>query len=131
AFSRSNRPDRAGQPCAGSSAPSSVMRQGFFTRSLMRAYAYSIQANGLPNRRGNAAMLLNRDEIREDKAFDQLTGAILDRDAPRVTGTFFNMVRDGQTVGDALSIVAAAEPPFVNVPCHINMRDGNIALTNN
>ena len=27
--------------------------------------------------------------------------------------------------------MAAAEAPFVNVPCHINIRDGNIALTNN
>ena len=28
-------------------------------------------------------MLRNRDEIREDKAFDQLTDAILQRDQPR------------------------------------------------
>src|SRR6185312_3956463 len=31
----------------------------------------------------------------------------------------------------ALSVIAAAEAPFVNVPCHINIKDGNIALTNN
>ena len=41
------------------------------------------------------------------------------------------IVRDGRSIGEALSVVAAAEAPFVNVPCHINMRDGNIVLTNN
>ena len=30
-----------------------------------------------------------------------------------------------------MSVVTAAEAPFVNVPCHINIKDGNIALTNN
>jgi hypothetical protein len=76
-------------------------------------------------------MLLNRDEIREDKAFDQLTEAILDRDQPRTADLFFRMVQGGQSIGDALSVVTAAEAPFVQVPCHINFRDGNIALTNN
>jgi hypothetical protein len=76
-------------------------------------------------------MLRNRDEIREDKSFDLFTDAILQRDQPRVTNLFFRMVRDGQSVGEALSVVTAAEAPFVQVPCHINMRDGNIALTNN
>ena len=76
-------------------------------------------------------MLRNRDEIREDKSFDLFTDAILQRDQPRVTDLFFRMVRDGQSVGEALSVVTAAEAPFVQVPCHINMRDGNIALTNN
>ncbi len=77
-------------------------------------------------------MLRNRDEIREDKAFDLLTEAILQRDQPRTTDLFFGMVaREGRSIGDALSIVTAAEAPFVNVPCHINIKDGNIALTNN
>src|SRR5437660_10027270 len=76
-------------------------------------------------------MLRNRDEIREDKSFDLLTEAILQRDQPGTADLFFRMVRDGQSIGDALSVVAAAEAPFVNVPCHINMRDGNIVLTNN
>jgi hypothetical protein len=76
-------------------------------------------------------MLRNRDEIREDKSFDLLTDAILQRDQPRATDLFFRMVRDGQSIGDALSVVTAAEAPYVNVPCHINMRDGNIVLTNN
>jgi hypothetical protein len=76
--------------------------------------------------------LLNRDEIREDKAFDQLTEAILERDQPRTTDLFYGMVaREGRSIGDALSVVTAAEAPFVQVPCHINFRDGNIALTNN
>jgi hypothetical protein len=77
-------------------------------------------------------MLRNRAEISEDKSFDQVTEAILQRDQPRIADLFHGMVvRDGRSIGDALSIVAAAEAPFVNVPCHINIRDGNIALTNN
>src|SRR5438045_5414338 len=76
-------------------------------------------------------MLRNRDEIREDKSFDLLTEAILQRDQPGTADLFFRMVRDGQSIGDALSVVTAAEAPYVNVPYHINMRDGNIVLTNN
>jgi hypothetical protein len=77
-------------------------------------------------------MLRNRDEIREDKAFDLLTDAILQRDQPRTTDLFYGMLaRDGRSIGEALSVVTAAEAPFVQVPCHINFRDGNIALTNN
>jgi len=41
------------------------------------------------------------------------------------------MTRDGHSVGDALSVVAAAEAPFVQVPSHINVRDGQITLINN
>ena len=77
-------------------------------------------------------MLRNRAEISEDKSFDQVTEAILQRDQPRIADLFHGMVaRDGRSIGDALSIVTAAEAPFVNVPCHINIRDGNIVLTNN
>jgi hypothetical protein len=76
-------------------------------------------------------MLLNRSEISADKSFNQLTESILERDQAKTTDTFFKMVQSGQSIGDALSIVAAAEAPFVNVPCHINIKDGNIALTNN
>jgi len=76
-------------------------------------------------------MLLNRDEISADKSFNLLTESILERDQAKTTDTFFKMVQSGQSIGDALAIVAAAEAPFVNVPCHINIKDGNIALTNN
>jgi hypothetical protein len=76
-------------------------------------------------------MPLNRDEIREDKYFDMLTEAILERDQPRTTDLFFRMTRDGHSVGDALSVVTAAEAPFVQVPSHINVRDGQITLINN
>src|SRR5262252_3657142 len=76
-------------------------------------------------------MLLNRNEIREDKYFDLLTEAILQRDQPRTTDLFFRMTRDGHSVGGALSVVAAAEAPFVQVPSHINVRDGQITLINN
>src|SRR5271154_3570673 len=76
-------------------------------------------------------MLLNRAEISADKSFNLLTEAILERDQTKTTDLFAKMVQGGQSIGDALSVVTAAEAPFVNVPCHINMRDGNIALTNN
>jgi hypothetical protein len=76
-------------------------------------------------------MLLNRNEISADKSFNLLTESILERDQAKTTDIFAKMVHSGQSVGDALSIVAAAEAPFVNVPCHINIKDGNIALTNN
>src|SRR5215469_13172515 len=82
-------------------------------------------------RREGMGMLLNRDEISADKSFNLLTESILERDQAKTTDTFFKMVQSGQSIGDALSIVAAAEAPFVNVPCHINIKDGNIALTNN
>ena len=77
-------------------------------------------------------MLLSRDEIRQDKTFDLLTEAILQRDQPGTTDLFFGMVsRDGRSVGEALSVVTAAEAPFVQVPSHINVRDGQITLINN
>ncbi len=76
-------------------------------------------------------MLLNRNEISADKSFNLLTESILERDQAKTTDIFAKMVQSGQSIGDALSIVAAAEAPFVNVPCHINIKDGSIALTNN
>jgi hypothetical protein len=76
-------------------------------------------------------MLLNRSEISADKAFDLFTDAILQRDQAKTTDLFHKLIRDGRSIGDALSLVTAAEAPFVNVPCHINIKDGNIALTNN
>jgi len=77
-------------------------------------------------------MLLTGDQIRQDKSFDQLTDAILERDQPRTADLFFRMVkREGRPVRDALSVVTAAEAPFVQVPSHINVRDGQITLINN
>src|SRR5580700_2177164 len=76
-------------------------------------------------------MLLYRDEISADKSFNLLTESILERDQAKTTDTFFKMVQSGQSIGDALSIVTEAEAPYIQVPCHINFRDGNIALTNN
>src|SRR5205814_4942797 len=85
-----------------------------------------------PAPRERAPMLRNRDEIREDKAFDQLTDAILQRDQPRTADLFHRMVTDeGRSIGEALSVVTAAEAPFVQVPCHINIKDGAIVLANN
>jgi hypothetical protein len=77
-------------------------------------------------------MLLTRDQIRRDKSVDTLTEAILERDQPRTAELFFQMVRrEGRTVGDALAVVTEAEAPFVQVPSHINVRDGHITLINN
>ncbi len=63
---------------------------------------------------------------------DRLTDAILTRDQLRTTDLFFQMVRrEGRALGDALGEVTAAEAPFVQVPNHINVRDGQITLVNN
>jgi hypothetical protein len=79
----------------------------------------------------DAKMLRSRDEFRNDKSFDLLTEAILERDQPRTADLFYRMVRDGRSIGDALSVVTAAEAPFVQVPCHINIKDGAVSLVNN
>src|SRR6059036_3078761 len=63
---------------------------------------------------------------------DQLTEAILARDQARTTDLFFRMVRrEGRSIGEALGEVTAAEAPFVQVPSHIDVRDGQITLINN
>ena len=41
------------------------------------------------------------------------------------------VARDGRSIGDALAVVTAAEAPFVQVPSHIDVRDGQITLINN
>src|SRR5882672_1121376 len=77
-------------------------------------------------------MLVTREAIREDKSFALLTDAILERDQPRTSDLFFQMVaRQGRSVNEALSVVTAAEAPFVQVPNHINVRDGQVVLVNN
>lgn len=77
-------------------------------------------------------MLVQRDTILKDKAVDQFIDAILSHDQARTADIFFNLVRrEGRSIGDALSVVTAAEAPFVQVPNHINIRDGQITLINN
>jgi hypothetical protein len=77
-------------------------------------------------------MLMTRDQVRQDKAVDMMTEAILERDQSRTADLFFQMVaRNGRSLSDALSVVTAAEAPFVQVPSHINVRDGQITLINN
>jgi hypothetical protein len=67
-----------------------------------------------------------------DQSLDLLTDAILARDQARTTDLFYGMVRrEGRPLGEALGIVAAAEAPFVQVPSHVNVRDGQITLVNN
>src|SRR4030081_957128 len=81
---------------------------------------------------GDTPMPLDLATLRNDKAFDALTAAILDRDQPRTTDLFYKMVADeGRSVGEALSVVTAAEAPFVQVPNHINVKDGQVVLVNN
>ena len=41
------------------------------------------------------------------------------------------VAREGRSIGDALAVVTAAEAPFVQVPSHINVKDGQISLINN
>ena len=61
-----------------------------------------------------------------------LTEAILERDQPRTTDVFFRMVkREGISLGEALDVVTRAEAPFVQVPNHVDVRDGQITLINN
>ena len=77
-------------------------------------------------------MLRSREQISQDKFFGPLTEAILERDQPRTADLFFRMVaREGRRVGEALAVVTAAEAPFVQVPSHINVKDGQISLINN
>jgi hypothetical protein len=65
-------------------------------------------------------------------SFDQLTEAILTRDQARTADLFFRMMtREGRSLGDALGEVTMAEAPFVQVPSHVNVRDGQITLVNN
>jgi hypothetical protein len=67
-----------------------------------------------------------------DTSLNLLTQAILERDQPRTADLFFRMVtREGRSLRDALGTVTAAEAPFVQVPSHINVRDGQITLVNN
>ena len=77
-------------------------------------------------------MLMTREQIRQDAFFDGLTEAILDRDQPRTTDLYFQMVaRHRRSTGDALGVLTSAEAPFVQVPSHINVRDGQVTLVNN
>jgi hypothetical protein len=67
-----------------------------------------------------------------DRAVAALTDAILERDQPRTTDLFHHMIRrEGRSLRDALDAVTTAEAPFVQVPSHINVRDGQITLINN
>src|SRR4030095_5745850 len=73
-----------------------------------------------------------RERAMSDRSHALLTEAILERDQPRTTDLFFRMMsREGRSLGEALGVVTAAEAPFVQVPSHINVRDGQITLVNN
>jgi len=73
-----------------------------------------------------------RTDFRAHRHFDALHGAILDRDQPRTTDIFYRMITDGETdISGAVALAAAAEAPYVQVPSHIDVREGNITLVNN
>jgi hypothetical protein len=77
-------------------------------------------------------MLPNRDRMQDERRRADVSEAILARDQARTADLFFQMVtRDGSAVADALGVVTEAEAPFVQVPSHINVRDGQITLVNN
>jgi hypothetical protein len=80
----------------------------------------------------SAAMLRSRTEISKNKYFGPLNEAILERDQPRTADLFFKMVaKEGRSIGDALAVVTAAEAPYVQVPSHVNIKDGQVSLINN
>jgi hypothetical protein len=82
--------------------------------------------------RRRGAMSSEKETAMADRAVDLLTEAILERDQPRTTDLFHRMVaREGRSIGEALGAVTLAEAPFVQVPSHINVRDGQITLVNN
>jgi hypothetical protein len=67
-----------------------------------------------------------------EKAFDAMRGAILDRDAARLAGLFHDMATSGnKALPAAVSTVMEAEAPYIQVPNHINLRDGALFLVNN
>ncbi len=77
-------------------------------------------------------MLQTADTQRQDKTRDAMASAILDRDPARTADLFFRMIVDeGRTVPQAVGTAMAAEAPFVQVPNHINIKDGQIVLINN
>src|SRR5262249_45019818 len=60
---------------------------------------------------------------------EHLTDAILARDQFRTTDLFFRTVRrEGRSTGEPLGEVTPAGAPFVQVPSHIDVRDGQITL---
>ncbi|MEI7710893.1 MAG: hypothetical protein WCI94_05640 [Rhodospirillales bacterium] len=77
-------------------------------------------------------MLQTIDSPRQDKTRDAMTGAILDRDPARTADIFFRMIKDeGRSVPQAVATAMEAEAPFVQVPNHINVKDGQLVLINN
>jgi hypothetical protein len=77
-------------------------------------------------------MLLTRDEISKDKMFGRIEEAILSYDQSTTAGLFHQMVAgDGRSIGDVLALIMEAEAPYIQVPNHINLKNGDVVLTNN
>src|SRR5271163_4703781 len=131
------RRSRRRSPCR--LAPDSFVHFWAYQLNWYRCFTVYRQAQYAPNGTSSPAksersvsMLRNRAEISEDKSFGPLTDAILERDQPRTSDLFFQMVaKEGRSIGDALAVVTAAEAPFVQVPSHINIKDGQVSLVNN
>jgi hypothetical protein len=77
-------------------------------------------------------MLQTRQQITRDYAFAAVEDAILGYDQPKTADLFYRMVaKEGRPIGEALSVVMEAEAPYIQVPNHVNVKNGDIALTNN
>ncbi len=77
-------------------------------------------------------MLLTREEIGKDKMLGRIEEAILTYDQASTAGLFHQMVAgEGRSIGDALALIMEAEAPYIQVPNHINLKNGDIVLTNN
>ena len=77
-------------------------------------------------------MLLTREEIRNDKMFGRIEEAILGYDQSTTAGLFHHMVAaEGRSIGDVLALIMEAEAPYIQVPNHINLKNGDVVLTNN
>src|SRR5579864_7563609 len=77
-------------------------------------------------------MLLTREEIGKDKMLGRIEEAILSYDQPTAAGLFHKMVAgEGRSIGDVLALIMEAEAPYIQVPNHINLKNGDVVLTNN
>jgi len=77
-------------------------------------------------------MLLTRNEISNDKMFGRIEDAILGYEQATTARLFHHMVAEqGRSIGDVLALIMEAEAPYIQVPNHINLKNGDVVLTNN
>jgi hypothetical protein len=77
-------------------------------------------------------MLLTREEISKDRMFGRIEETILGYDQPATAALFHEMVvGEGRSIGDVLALIMEAEAPYIQVPNHINIKNGDVVLANN